>query len=146
MVNSSKGQGSDQTVIPAVSEELRIGKRVVETGRGVRVTKTVSNREQIVDEPLVRENVVVERISINEAVAGSEIPTTRYEGDTMVVPVLEEILVIEKHTILKEEVRITRHRREVREPQTVVLRADEVSVEQLDESADAAARDGGERD
>lgn len=51
----------------------------------------------------------------------------------MVVPVLEEIMVVEKRTILKEELRITSTRREVREPQRVVLRKEEVSVEHFDE-------------
>ena len=49
-------QDADQkAVIPVIREELEVGKRVVETGKGVRVTKTVSEREGVVDEPLVRE-------------------------------------------------------------------------------------------
>jgi uncharacterized protein (TIGR02271 family) len=139
-----KSQGEDsldsrdadqRTVIPVIREELEVGKRAVETGKGVRVTKTVSEREEIVDEPLVREEVSVERVSINEMVADQDMPTVRYEGATMVVPILEEVVVSEKRTILKEEVRITRHRREIRDPQRVVLRTEQVSVEHFDDSA-----------
>jgi hypothetical protein len=51
-------------VLPVVDEELRVGKRVVETGR-VRVTKRVHEREELVDEPLVREEYDVERVPVN---------------------------------------------------------------------------------
>jgi|GEM_PF-1170228 len=137
---------SSEQVIPVISEKLKVHKRNVETGKGVRVRKTLSEREQIVDQPLVREEVTVERVEINEVIEDSEIPTTRYEGETTIVPILEEILIIEKCTVLKGEVRITRHRREVREPQKVVLQTDEVSVERFDESVDAPVGNTGERD
>src|SRR3712207_8346086 len=48
-----------QTVIPVLREELTVGKRVVETGKGVRITKSVSEREETVDEPLTKDEVVV---------------------------------------------------------------------------------------
>lgn len=124
----------NQTVIPVVQEELVVAKRVIETGKGIRVTKTVSEREEIVDELLARDGVSVERVSINKVVpAADELPVTRYDGATMIVPILEEVLVIEKRTILKEELRITSTRREVREPQRIVLRNEEVSVDHFDE-------------
>jgi len=115
-----KGKSS----IPVVREELVVGKRVVETGKGVRVAKTVSERSHLVDEPLVRNDVVVERVSVANA------PGIRYEGATMIVP---EVLFVEKRTVLKEELRITPARREVRKPQRVVLRSEQVSVEPFDE-------------
>ncbi|MBA2350793.1 MAG: YsnF/AvaK domain-containing protein [Burkholderiales bacterium] len=133
----------NQTVIPVVREELVVSKRVVETGQGIRVTKTVSEREEIVDELLARDDVVFERVSLNQVVAATEIPDVRYEGETMIVPILEEILVVEKRTILKEELRISRRHYEVREPQRVVLRSEEVSIEQFDErSSDAVEPPG----
>ncbi len=70
---------SSEQVIPVISEKLKVHKRNVETGKGVRVRKTLSEREQIVDQPLVREEVTVERVEINEVIEDSEIPTTRYE-------------------------------------------------------------------
>jgi len=146
MTHKPTNRGSDQTIIPVVREELEVDKRMVETGKGARVRKTVSEREQIVDEPLLREEVTVERVEFNEVIEGAEIPITRHEGETTIVPILEEILIIEKCTVLKGEVRITRHRREVREPQKVVLRTDEVSVEHFDESVDAPAGNNGKRD
>jgi uncharacterized protein (TIGR02271 family) len=132
----------DDRVIPVIREKLAVGKRAIETGKGVRVTKTVLEREQIVDEPLAREEALIERVNINEMIAGQDMPTIRYEGETMVVPILEEVLVTEKRTILKEEVRITRKRREVREPQQFVLRTDQVSAEHFDASVAPSAKSG----
>jgi stress response protein YsnF len=49
----------------------------------------------------------------------------------MIIPVLEEVLVVEKRLMLREEVRITRRRSEVHETQEVMLRSESVSVERL---------------
>jgi stress response protein YsnF len=43
------------------------------------------------------------------------------------------VLVVQKQLLLKEEVRITRRRHEVREPQRVALRSEHVEVERFDE-------------
>ena len=123
-------------VIPVVEESLTVSRRTVETGRGVRVSKTVSEREEMVDEPLALDEVVVERTEVNRWLAdGAEVPAVRQEGDVTVVPVLEEVLVTQKRLLLKEEIRITRVRREVHRPQRVTLRTEQVAVESFDESA-----------
>jgi hypothetical protein len=50
----------------------------------VRIHKTVQTREVLVDEPLLQEVVVVERVPVNRVVEGP-IPV-RYEGDTITCP------------------------------------------------------------
>lgn len=52
------------------------------------------------------DEVEIEHKAINEPVAESEEPW--YDGDTLVIPVYEEVLVTEKHLYLKEEIRVTR--------------------------------------
>lgn len=111
-----------------VEERLRVEKQVQETGR-VRLTTRVETREETVDEPLLREAVEVERTPIGRYVdAPAEI---RQEGDVTVVPVHEEVLVVEKRLLLKEEVRLVRRRTTAREPQEVTLRRQHVEVERL---------------
>lgn len=127
-------QAVSQIAIPVVAESLTVGKRIVETGKGIRVTKTVSEREEIVDESLERNDLRVERVAINQFLEASEIPSVRQEGDVTVVPILEEVLVTEKRLLLKEEVRITRVRREAHQPQRVMLRSEQVSVERFDDT------------
>ena len=117
------------TVIPVIEEELDVQKRVVETGK-VRVTKVVHERESVVDEPLFRDEVEVERVLIDRVVDGPV--SVRYEEDTMIVPIMEEVLVIEKRLILKEELHIRKRRVETHQPQQVTLRREEVRIERLE--------------
>lgn len=122
-----------QMSFPVMEEDVEVGKRVIDTGRGVRINKTVTEREQVLDEPLLQDRLEVEHVEIGRMVAESDQPQVRYEGDTLVVPVLEEVLVVQKQLLLKEEVRITRRREEVRRPETVILRSEQVQVERFDE-------------
>ena len=122
------GAGAETLVVPVVEETLAIQKQAVETGR-VRVHKTVTERQEEVDIPLLREEVAVERVPVNRIVA--EAPAVRTEGDTLIVPLLEEELVVEKRLVLKEELRITRRRTETHEPRQVTLRREEATVERI---------------
>ena len=62
---------------------------------------------------------------------GTEIPQPRYEGNTLVIPVVEEVLVTEKRLMLVEEVHITGVHGTHHQPQRVSLRKDAVSIERL---------------
>jgi uncharacterized protein (TIGR02271 family) len=119
----------ETVVLPVVAEELEVGKQTITTGV-VRVRKLVHEREEMVDEPLLREEVQVERIPINQVI-DQPVPV-RHEGDTLVVPILEEVLVIEKRLMLKEELRIRKHKTEFHASQSVTLRSEEVIVERAD--------------
>ena len=76
----------------------------VETGR-VRIRKMVHERGEIVDPPLMRDEVGTKRVPIDRVVEGPL--SARTEEDTLIIPVLEEVLIVEKRLLLKEEVRIT---------------------------------------
>jgi uncharacterized protein (TIGR02271 family) len=128
-----------QMSFPVMEEMLEVDKRSVDTGRGVRIHKHVSEHERVLDQPLRRDELVVEHVAIGQIIADGNPPATRYEGDTLVVPVLEEVLVVQKQLLLKEEVRITRREQQVREPQTITLRSEQVTVERFDESANPTA-------
>ena len=122
--------------VPVIREEIDVTTRVVDTGRGVRVTRNVTEQPVEISEQLWHEELDVQRVAVDRVV--SEAPPSRYEGDVLVVPVTEEILVIEKRFRIKEELRITRVRRQQEYRETVSLRAEDVQVEAFDE----AARDG----
>jgi len=57
------------------------------------------------------------------------VPEVRTEGDTLIIPLFEEVLVVEKRLVLRQEIHLTR--RMVSEPfeQEVVLRRTEAEVE-----------------
>jgi len=116
--------------IPVIAEELQIGKRQVETGR-TRITKTVREHTETIDEPLMREEVAIEHVPINKVWDGPA-PPVRYEGETLVIPLLEEVLVVEKRLLLKEELRIRKRQTTVHEPQEVTLRSEEIGIQKVE--------------
>src|SRR3982751_3986458 len=74
-------------VIPVMEERLDGHKRRIETDSGVRVSKTVEARDELVDVPVAKENVEVERVAVNRPVDGPL--AVRHEGDTMIIPIVE---------------------------------------------------------
>lgn len=114
-------------VIPVIHETLRIEKREFESGRVV-VRKTVTERDEVAEILLRQQDLIVERVPIGRAV--SEVPQTRQDGDTLIVPILEEVLVVEKRLMLKEELHIRKHSSERTEQRTVRLRTENVDIEQ----------------
>lgn len=115
-------------VVPVMVEELNVQTRRVETG-AVRITKTVHEHEEVLDKPLWLEKIEVERIAVNRLVDSA--PAIRHEGDTMIVPILEEILVVEKRLMVKEELHITTRRVQTHSPQRITLRREEATVERV---------------
>jgi uncharacterized protein (TIGR02271 family) len=115
-------------VLPVIEEVLDVHTRRVVTGT-VRITKTVQEREVLVDEPLWCEDVEITRVPVQRVVDGP-IPV-RTEGDTTIISLVEEVLVIKKRLMLVEELHLHTRRRETRQPQQVTLRRDEVHVERL---------------
>ena len=120
-------------VVPVVVEELEVQKRPVETGK-VRITKVVHEREALVDEPLVRENVAITRVPMQRVVDGP-VPV-REEHGTTIISVVEEVLVVEKRWMLREEIHIRKQRVETHQPQRVTLRSEEVQVERVPQADD----------
>ncbi len=126
------GRGDEQSRdIPVVKEELDIKKRQVETGR-VRVRKVVREYEAVIDEPLEDTQVEVERVAVNTYV--EEPAPARREGDTTIIPIHEEVTVVEKRLVLKEEIHITRTHTTRDEPKTVTLRREEAVIERDEEN------------
>jgi uncharacterized protein (TIGR02271 family) len=116
------------TVIPLHEEELSVSKRQVITGR-VRVETVTREHEQLVDTQLARERVEVERIAIGKPI--DAIPAVRQDGDTTIIPVVEEVLVVERRLVLKEEIHIHRVRTTEQHQERVTLRRQEAVVTRL---------------
>ena len=123
---------AEVTVIPLVEETLIVSKREVETGR-VHLHKTVGERIETVDEPLLRTEANVRRVEINQFVDSP--PPVRYEGDVMIIPILEEVLVVEKRLRLKEEVHVSQTRTEYHDPQQITLRTETLTEERIIEES-----------
>ncbi len=116
-------------VIPLAEEVLTVSKREIETGT-ISLRKTVTERTEVVDEPLIRTGVEVKRVVIDQFVDSP--PPVRHENGVMIIPVLEEVLVVEKRLKLKEEIHVSQTRTEHHAPQSVILRTESVTEERID--------------
>ena len=134
---SAPGQANEEVAaIPLVEERLSVSKRQVENGR-VRVHVTIEEHEETIAEQLMRDDLQIERVPRNQRL--DEVPHVRLEGNTTIIPVVEEVLVVEKALVLVEEIHICR--RSVAEPVEipVTLRSEQARVERQDAADPAAA-------
>jgi uncharacterized protein (TIGR02271 family) len=120
-----EAQGDDALVLPVIEETAHVRRVATTTGK-VAVTKSVQERIETIDEPLITEEVTVERVTINRPV--DEAPTIRHDGDTLVIPLLEEEMVVEKRLVLREEVRVRKLSKETHSPQEVSLRSEQIEI------------------
>lgn len=142
------GQGSDtalpagdhettkpvEQVIPLAGEVLRVDKRTVEAGR-VRVTVATETAEEIVRETLRTRRAEIERVALGHEIR--EVPQTREEDGVLVIPVVEEILVVEKRLVLKEEIRLRFVDTEDTVEQAVERRVQRAMVDRMPPSQEA---------
>jgi uncharacterized protein (TIGR02271 family) len=142
----SAGYRDDQR-IAVVEEQVHVDTRPVEIER-TRIEKTVRERDVTVDARLMEEELEVERVTLEPPRTVESPPPIRHEGDTTIIPVLEERLVVVKRLVVREELRVKRTRHERRDPQHVVLRSEHVSVTRsppTQPDADASIPDRKER-
>src|SRR5262249_28587193 len=118
----------DPGVLRLWEEEVSFDRELVETGR-VRVRTITNEHEETVEVPLTREHVEVERVPIGREIEA--IPQSRQEGDTMIVPVVEEIVVMRRKLVLKEEVHLKLVRSTEQHRESVTLRRQEAVIERL---------------
>jgi stress response protein YsnF len=121
----------DDVVVPVVSEELHAGAAPVVTG-GVRVTKRVHTHDEILEQELRRTHAEVKRVKTDRVVDGPQ--PARREGATLIVPIVSEILRVEKQWVVTEEIHITQTEQTDRVRQTVPVSREEAQVERMDES------------
>lgn len=125
--------------VPVIEEFLHVGTRLIDTGRGVRIHKAVLQTPHLVEQNLLQEEMTIEHVRHDRALEAGQVPEVRYEGETLIIPVLEEVLVVQKQLRLKEEIRVTRTRHSVSSSQTVMLDAEQVRLEHFDENDDTSA-------
>ncbi len=98
-------QNDQEARIPLHEERIKVGVRPVELGE-FRVNKTVENIPETIHVPVVHDEIDIQRVPINQPLEQPLEP--RYEGETLIIPVMEEVIVVQKRLILVEEIRITK--------------------------------------
>jgi uncharacterized protein (TIGR02271 family) len=125
-----RDDAADKTESMSIVEETAyLHKREVSQGR-VRIRTKTEIVEELVRDNLQEEEVDVLRVPIDREVATA--PTVRTEGDVIIVPVLEEVIVVEKRLVLKEELHIRRRTRNEAIAVPVSLRKQRALVERIE--------------
>lgn len=104
-------------------EELDINKKKIQTG-DVEIGKEIIEEKKVVDVPVTREEVVIERRDISNEITDSPISNE----ETIHIPVNEEKVDVDKHTVVTGE--ISAYKRSVDEVQNIeeTLKREEARV------------------
>lgn len=129
---------ADEIAIPVLEEDVTAGVKPVKTG-AVRVEKHVEKRLRKVETPLVHENLEIRRVPVNRIV--KEMPGIRRQGETIIIPVVEEELVVSKRLVVREEVHLIRHRTKGRVTKEVTLHREIAKIHRLDADGRRVDRD-----
>jgi len=124
----AQGMVNDDVLrIPVVGERLVANTNWAEAG-ALEINKSVNTLVQELDVPVRYEEAVVERVAVNRVLNDGEIPATRQDGDTLVVPIVHEEIVVVKRRVLVEELRVTKSVQTRTEHVSEQVRQEEVNI------------------
>lgn len=129
----------DEIVLPLLVEEIAVAKERVVTGR-VRVSTMTREREELVDELLAREDVQIERRPVGKLV--DRAPAVRQTGDTIIIPVVEEVLTVVRRLVVREEIRIRLINNKERRKERVTVRRQEAIIDRIPAATRGPPADG----
>lgn len=117
--------------IPLAEEQAEVStQRVVD--RRVRIQRSTTSAEKLLEAELWHEEVEIKHVEKNEPVEEGYFPQVRHEGDVLIVPVIEEQVEIIRRYVLKEEVHIHKLKKSEQFQQTVTLRSQEIEISKED--------------
>ncbi len=122
---------TNDVVVPVVSEELHAEAVPVEKGT-VRVTKRVEGHDEILEQELRKGRAEVKRVKTDRVVDGPQ-PVTQ-SGNTVIIPVVSEVLRVQKQWVVTEEIHITQIEERERVEQKFAVNHEVAEVERFDEA------------
>jgi stress response protein YsnF len=117
---------NEEIKIPIVEEQVIVSKQLIEKA-SVRILKEVSQSEELVQTGGFDETVTVVSVPRNIYVDNAP-PPVRYEGNTLIIPVLREEMVVVKRLLLVEELHVTKTCTQTTDEQVVTLRKESIKV------------------
>jgi len=127
---------SSDYVVPVIQEELHADAIPVESG-SVRVVKRVEGHDETLAQELRKGRVEIKRVKTDRVVSGPQQPERH--GNTLIIPVVSEVLRIEKQWVVTEEIHVTQLEEKEQFQQTVRVNREVAEVERLDESGKKVA-------
>ncbi|HVJ48863.1 YsnF/AvaK domain-containing protein [Desulfitobacterium sp.] len=124
--DTKKETNNEDATLLLRKEELNIDKSSVQTGE-VELSKEIIEEQKIVDVPIKREEVVIERRTLNNEQSDSPIT----DEETIRIPVSEERVEVDKRTVVSGE--ISAHKRDVEDTKHIdeTLKREEARVNKI---------------
>ncbi|MDU2732669.1 MAG: DUF2382 domain-containing protein [Mixta calida] len=124
-------EAEQHEIIPLAEEQAEVTTtRVVD--RRIRIHRSTTTAEKLLETELWHEEVEIKHIAKNETLEEGYYPQVRQEGDVLIVPVIEEQVEIIRRHILKEEVHIHKLKKNEQFQQKVTLRSQEIEISKED--------------
>lgn len=136
-----KPDARSDTTLLLHREDLVVERHIV-SGDVVRVETVTQLREQRVEVALMHERIDIVHVPIGRFV--DAVPEIRQEGHVTIMPVIEEVLVVERRLRLVEEVHISRVDQIEQHVEAVVLRSQEARVTRHPATTETASSQGTE--
>lgn len=127
-VQAEQQSMEDATVIPVVQEQAHVYKQQIESAK-VKVQTNITEVEKTLEIPLIKESYEVERVPVDQLV--DEHPSIREEGDRIIIPVVQEVLVVQKRLKVVEEVHLIKRQNTVTKTESFTLKKEDVTVERI---------------
>jgi len=118
----------EDVVVPVIEESLVAGTRWREAGTVMLHLRTDETPETV-EEYVTREELEIEEVAVGRTLADGEMPVQRQEGDVLILPVIEERLVMVKQRVLVKEVRVSKRSRTETREVTETVRRQRVEIE-----------------
>lgn len=125
----AKQEETPSEKIVLLEERLKIDIEKVETGK-IQINKKVVSEEVTQQIPVVSEEILIEHKPINQYVTA--VPPVRMEGDTTIISVVKEVLVVEKRLMLVEEIHLSKNKIETIATVNETLQKDKVEISRID--------------
>lgn len=114
--------------IPVIEERVRVDVRPA-PARQLRVKRRVVSERQTVETPVWHEHIEVERVPVDGSFV-DRAPKPRREGDVLIIPCVEEVVIVEKRLRVREELRVRVVRERKLHRQTVDVRRHEIEIDE----------------
>ena len=113
--------------LPLIEEHASLDKARVLDSR-ISIERTTTSAEELLETELARDEVEIKHIAKNQPVEDDYSAEVRYEGDLLIIPVIEERVEIIRRRVLKEEVHIRKIKKVEPYQQNVLIRSQEVKI------------------
>lgn len=118
--------GDGGASIPVIEQQVTVDVRPAPE-KMLRARRRVVRERRVVEVPVWQERIDVERVPVDQFV--DQPPAPRYDGDTLVIPCIEEVPTVEVRLRIREELRVRVVREQHVHRETVTLQRHEVDIE-----------------